>query len=61
MQKLVPLLNFGYRRAKWGYPTTPTYSDRHAMAGLIQTFLTDREILNELAIHLKYMILSNIY
>ena len=32
---------------------TPTYSHRHAMAGLIRLFLTDRVILNELAIHLK--------
>ena len=45
VQKLVPLLNFGWHRAKWGYPP---YSHRR----LIQTFLTDREILNGLAIHL---------
>ena len=31
---------------------TPTYSHRHAMAGLIRTFLTEREFLNWLAIHL---------
>ena len=49
LQKLVPLLKFGCRHPKWGYPP---YSHRHAMAGLIRTFLTDREILNELAIHL---------
>ena len=31
LPKLVPLSNFGWRRAKWG---TPTYSRRHAMAVL---------------------------
>ena len=31
---------------------TPTYSHRHAMAGLIRTSLTDREILSGFTIHL---------
>ena len=43
LQKLVSLLNFGRRNTKWD---TPKYSHCHAMAGLIRTFLTDREILN---------------
>ena len=46
LQKLVPLLHFGCRCVKWGYPHI------HAMAGLILTFLTDKEIQNGLAIHL---------
>ena len=33
---------------------TPTYSHHHAMAGLIRTFLTDREIPNGLVIHLVW-------
>ena len=49
MQKQVPLLILGVVVQNGG---TPTYSPRHAIAGLIQTFLTYTKILNGLAIHL---------
>ena len=52
LQNLVPLLNFGCHRhdAKWEYPPHTVIAMQ--LAGLIRTILIDREILNELAIHL---------
>ena len=37
---------------------TPTYSHDHAMAGLFQTFLTDRELMYEVAVYLIWTVSS---
>ena len=49
LQKLVPLLNFGCRRPKWGYPHIQSSP---CNGWFDPTCLTDREILNGPAIHL---------